>query len=206
MIFVFVLVLMADLYERAAKRFGDKVGIDWPGKLEEAYNLDPLPEEFRQKVLRRRYPIFAPKIEEVERHKMPDNWKTYLLAIDPGRDKCGIALLTDAGEIAAKSICKRDRFEDVVKELMGEYKPSRVAVGDGTGSSEIIKILEGMVGEKVAVVKEKGTTLEARELAWREQPPKGYRWLPKIFWPDPADLDAWAAVVIGRRFLERDRP
>ena len=133
---------------------------------------------------------------------MPDQTKTYLLAIDPGRDKCGVAVLDSNGEVAAKSKCKRERFEEVVKKLMEEYKPSRAAVGDGTGSGEIIKLVEGLMPGKVTVVKEKGTTLEAREMAWKEKGSRGMRWLPKIFWKDPEDLDAWAAVVIGRRNLK----
>jgi RNase H-fold protein (predicted Holliday junction resolvase) len=133
---------------------------------------------------------------------MPDARGEYLLAVDPGRDKCGLAVLNISGDVVGKAIADRDELDDAVRGLIDEFNPVRIAVGDGTGSLEVREALGKISDLEITVVSERDTTLEARELAWRERPPRGlWRFLPKIFWPTPTELDAWAAVVIGRRAL-----
>ena len=133
---------------------------------------------------------------------MVNNAHQILLAIDPGRDKCGLAVLDASGKVLAKLVCPAPELKKCLDSLCAEHKPNRIAIGDGTGSDEVVKVVESATSLKASVVPERGTTLEARELAWRENPPSGiWRILPRLFWPTPRDLDAWSAVVIGRRAL-----
>jgi len=128
--------------------------------------------------------------------------KPFLLAVDPGSDKIGIAVLTRDGEIIEKSVIPRTEFAQSVSDLITRHKPETFAVGDSTFSKFAYDALSAVVKKEVLKVSEHGSTLEARDLAWKENRPGGlYRILPKIFWPTPSGLDAWAAVVIGRRAL-----
>ena len=128
--------------------------------------------------------------------------KPFLLAVDPGRDKIGIAVLTRDGEIIEKSVIPRTEFAQSVSELINRHNPDAFAVGDSTFSKFAYDALCAVVKKEVLKVPERGSTLQARDLAWKEIPPGGlYRILPRIFWPTPSGLDAWAAVVIGRRAL-----
>jgi RNase H-fold protein (predicted Holliday junction resolvase) len=134
---------------------------------------------------------------------MPDPL-TYLLAIDPGRDKCGLAVLTSDGGVVQKLTVKIDEVADKIARFIDAYDPISVCIGDGTGSGNIRKLISGLYKGTVSTVPERGTTLEARELAWKDSPPKGlWKLVPHIFWPTPPNLDAWAAVVIGRRFQNK---
>ena len=55
----------------------------------------------------------------------------------------------------------------------------------------------------VAVVEEAHSTEEARTLYWQENPPKGLKKLiPLGMLVPPVPLDAYAAVILVRRFLE----
>ncbi len=127
----------------------------------------------------------------------------HLLAFDPGRNKCGIAVLRFDGSIVEKTVISRADLQKATVDFIGRYRPDSVAVGDGTGSDEVGKTVESLAPGTVMRIGEKGTTLEARDLAWRLNPPGGiWQVIPKLFWPMPSDLDAWAAVVIGRRALE----
>jgi RNase H-fold protein (predicted Holliday junction resolvase) len=134
---------------------------------------------------------------------MPD-LPQHILAIDPGRYKCGLAILTSDCGVVQKLTVKIDEVANKIADLIGTYNPTSVCIGDGTGSGNIVRLVGGLYMGTVSMVPERGTTLEARELSWLDSPPKGlYRLLPHIFWPTPKDLDAWAAVVIGRRYLSK---
>ncbi len=133
---------------------------------------------------------------------MPSTEKIHVLAIDPGRDKIGLAVLSARGDIEEKLVVFRGEFEHALRRTIGEYSIDRIVIGGGTGSDWVKEQLERHGVESVIEVGEEGTTLEARELAWKENPPSGlWKLLPKLFRPTPRDMDAWAAVVIGRRAI-----
>jgi hypothetical protein len=128
----------------------------------------------------------------------------YILAIDPGRAKCGLAVLDYDGNVIQKMVLPVEETLTAIALFVQQYTLSQILIGDGTGSDAIVKQAEQLLPGHISTVREKGTTLEARELAWMENPPGGiWRFLPTIFWPAPRDLDAWAAVVIGRRALSK---
>jgi len=129
----------------------------------------------------------------------------YILAIDPGRDKLGLAVLNSDGEVLSMETVIRSRFSERIGFLLNEYKPEHVVLGSGTGSDWVNDVMSSLDVAEVAKLDEAGSTLEARELAWKENPPRGiWKIVPRLFWPIPPDVDGWAAVVIGRRWL-RDR-
>ena len=135
--------------------------------------------------------------------RMSSNAENFILAIDPGRDKCGLAVLGGDGRILFKAIAANGDFRQALHELIILYRPVKIALGDGTGSGDIKSIAKELYQGSVVSVPEKDSTLEARDLAWESHPPTGIvKFLPKVFWPVPDELDAWAAVVIGRRALD----
>jgi hypothetical protein len=137
---------------------------------------------------------------------MANDIKAYLLAIDPGRCKCGIAVFKRDCSVIYRANMPTENAQAVLVEIIDRFHPGLIAVGNGTGSDTLCSMVKELEGIELIVVPEKNTTLEARELAWQENPPGGiFRILPKIFWPNPSDLDSWAAVVIGRRALDGKR-
>ncbi len=133
----------------------------------------------------------------------PADTGSCILAIDPGREKLGLAVLDTSGRVMEKSVISRTHFSNAIAGLIEMHKPSMFAVGDGTGSEWVYEVLSSLDKGQVELVPERGTTLEAREMAWRANPPGGFwKILPKLFWPTPEDIDAWAAVVIGMRALK----
>lgn len=126
-----------------------------------------------------------------------------IVGIDPGKEKCGVAVVRVDGEVISKTTVHAERVADAVAALAAEHTVELVALGDGTGWEEVSKRVKERYTGKLLSVSEKGTSLEARELAWREHPPPFvFRLFPKLFWPTPKDLDSWAAVVIARRAIE----
>lgn len=130
-----------------------------------------------------------------------------IIAIDPGSDKCGIAVLAMTGIIIFRRTAARSDIEQILRELHLRYEPEKYSVGDGTNSAMISKMVEKISGVKPDMIPERDSTLEGRSLAWDVNPPGGiFRILPRIFWPLPKDIDSWAAVVIGRRSLQQLTP
>ena len=126
-----------------------------------------------------------------------------LAAIDPGRDKCGFALLNSDGSVVRKSIVPTENLLDALAEATTEYEVTHIVLGNGTTS----KKMRGLIGERlphipVNVVDEYKTTELARRDYFAENPPKGWRrLLPLSMQTPPVPVDDFAAVRLGRKFL-----
>ena len=146
-----------------------------------------------------------------------------VLGIDPGRDKVGWALVNYDGDLFSSGIClvaEQELFLAALASGHWEYELSPwltekkttlcvsqpgelsfVAVGNGTGSPEAVRLLERL-GIRIVVVDESGTTLEARELYWGLHAPTWpQRCLPRVMWFPPRPLDDLAAWAIAKRSL-----
>jgi hypothetical protein len=77
-------------------------------------------------------------------------------------------------------------------------------LGNGTNSRNIGESVKRVLNDvMVTVVEEAHSTEEARTLYWQENPPKGLKKLiPLGMLVPPVPLDAYAAVILVRRFLE----
>ena len=123
-----------------------------------------------------------------------------VLAIDPGRDKCGIAVLSPQGDVLLHEIVPTGALETRVSELAAEYAP-RIIMGDGTTSAAAKARIEAQAGA-VILVDEYRTREEGRRLYWAENPPRGWRRLvPRGLLTPTVPVDDFAAVALARRFL-----
>ena len=80
-----------------------------------------------------------------------------------------------------------------------------VLVGDGTGSGAVVEQLRAR-GLEPTLVDERGTTLAARELYFRDHPPRGLsRLLPPGMRAPHRPIDDYAAYAIALRWLGTPR-
>jgi hypothetical protein len=80
-----------------------------------------------------------------------------------------------------------------------------VLVGDGTGSGAVVERLRAR-GLEPTLVDESGTTLAARELYFRDHPPRGLsRLLPRGMRAPGRPIDDYAAYAIALRWLGAPR-
>ena len=128
-----------------------------------------------------------------------------ILAVDPGRDKCGVAVLDADGNIILHRVIATGELESCIRALCQEEAPSRLVIGDGTTSRGAKERLHAALPEMpVETVDEYRTTDEAKLLYWELNPPSGIkRLLPVTMLTPPCPVDDLAAVVLGRRFLAR---
>lgn len=126
-----------------------------------------------------------------------------IIAIDPGREKCGIAVLT----IYKKTILhKIVRTSELLKEIaccQEKYMIDTAAIGNGTTSRDVqTKLKKENPLLKLNIVNEYRTTDEAKKRYWQENPPKGIkRLIPRGMLVPPVPVDDFAAVIIGEKYL-----
>jgi RNase H-fold protein (predicted Holliday junction resolvase) len=129
-----------------------------------------------------------------------------VLAIDPGRDKCGIAVgeLKDGQVmVIARCIIRPQEVAATATRLMAQYKIEIIVLGDSTTSQLMAETLRMALPDTSLVsVSETGSTLEARALYWEAHPPRGWRKVvPLTLQEPPEPVDDFAAVVLARRYF-----
>lgn len=128
----------------------------------------------------------------------------FYLGVDPGRSKTGLALVDGAGEILALHIAESQNIENEILNFTKGNCPAQVVLGNGTNSAIIGQAVQKVLPEaEIVIVEEAHSTEEARSLYWQENPPKGFKkFVPLGMLVPPIPLDAYAAVILVRRFLE----
>ena len=126
------------------------------------------------------------------------------LGIDPGRSKTGLALVDEARKIVKLRIAESQNIDNEIVEFIKNSCPVQIVLGNGTNSRNIGESVKRVLNDvMVTVVEEAHSTEEARNLYWQENPPKGLKKLiPLGMLVPPVPLDAYAAVILVRRFLE----
>lgn len=125
-----------------------------------------------------------------------------LLAIDPGRQKCGLAVGEDQ-VILARAIVPAVGVVETVRDWARRYTVDRILVGDRTGAEAIRdQLTNAFPSLPIIPVSEKDTTLQARRRYFADHPPRGWRrLLPLSMQVPPEPYDDYAAVVILERYL-----
>ena len=133
---------------------------------------------------------------------------TRVVALDPGRSKCGLLLADTATNtvLQGRVIPSTEVLEQLrawMEEAQGtSAQIDELVIGDGTSSTIWQQQLPSSL--KVRVVDETGTTLRARERYWQLWPSQGWkRLLPAGLRIPSGDLDAIAALVILEDYLDR---
>ncbi|MCX5726180.1 MAG: resolvase [Candidatus Saganbacteria bacterium] len=128
-----------------------------------------------------------------------------ILAIDPGKDKCGIAVISDGKTVLEKKVIPTITLKNIVSDTLKRFEIETIVLGSGTHSKIVKKELAGL-NRRIVLFPEKFTTLDARKRYWAENPPKGLLVLvPEGLRLPPRPYDDYAAVLLGERFLENPR-
>jgi len=85
---------------------------------------------------------------------------TVILSIDPGTEKCGIALLNLKGEVLNQLILPFNELEPFIKKITEMHSPMKVAIGNSTGCKRVIQIMNQMK-INYEIIEERYSSLEA---------------------------------------------
>jgi RNase H-fold protein (predicted Holliday junction resolvase) len=126
-----------------------------------------------------------------------------IAALDPGRDKCGFAVLDEDGRVLSQRVIQTQNLIAEITTAKATYGFSRLVMGNGTTSKEARQRLSEVPALEILVRDEYRTTEMAKGEYWKANPPKGWRrLLPVTMQVPPVPVDDFVAVILGRRYLK----
>ena len=122
---------------------------------------------------------------------------TKVISIDPGRSKCGLVL----AELSEKKVyqaivLKSELLENYVRDLNTFEDISKIIIGNGTTSREIIKKVD-FLKKEIITFEERNTTYRAKERYFELFPNRNLKiFIPREFFILNKNLDAISALII----------
>lgn len=130
-----------------------------------------------------------------------------VLAIDPGRDKCGLAVVHRSQGLQHKTIIRTQELVSIVRQLVSTYHISDLVLGDGTTSGQAKSLVTGITTTEglpvtITVIDEYRSTDQARARYWQDNPPKGIRRLfPIGMQVPPLPVDDYVALILAEKYF-----
>ena len=131
-----------------------------------------------------------------------------VLAIDPGRAKCGLAVVTgpEFPRCLERLVVETERLTLTVAEIL-RRRPNtgKFLIGDATHSATLRRALEEMFPQvPLLTVNEHGTSARARMRFLQENPPRGWRrlLLPGLRSPE-ISYDDYAALLLAEDYFSK---
>lgn len=129
-----------------------------------------------------------------------------VLAVDPGRYKAGMAVVSKVHGTLLRCIVSADDCASRGRELAAAHGVHRIVVGDRTGSREAVRTLALSSGLEVITVDEHRSSMEARQRYLREHRGRGlYRFVPMGLRTPGEPFDDYVAEILAARYFERQR-
>ncbi|MDJ0797968.1 MAG: pre-16S rRNA-processing nuclease YqgF [Calothrix sp. MO_167.B12] len=129
-----------------------------------------------------------------------------ILGFDPGRDKCGVAVMGLDRQLYYHQVILAESAIATIDDLRQKFPISLMVMGDQTTSKTWQKQLKEKLLEplNIIMVDERYTTLEARDRYWQMYPPQGLlKLLPKGMRNPPRPIDDIVAILLIERYLNR---
>ena len=133
---------------------------------------------------------------------------TRVVAIDPGRDKCGVAVV-DAGQgTLHRQVAPTQQLLSIAQELLSRYECRTIVLGDQTSSAVARQSLQPLLDQNkiddIIFIDEHGSTETARSRYWQACPPTGWRCLiPRGLLVPPCAIDDFAAIILAERYFKK---
>jgi RNase H-fold protein (predicted Holliday junction resolvase) len=129
----------------------------------------------------------------------------YIIGFDPGRDKCGIAVVDAAAPhpVHYRQVISADQSLNELRTLLSRFEVHQILIGNQTGSKEWQAKIGGAFPElPLVVVNERHSSEEARKRYWDYYPAQGLNaLLPKGMRTPPTPYDDLVALVLIERYL-----
>ncbi|MGK7887229.1 MAG: pre-16S rRNA-processing nuclease YqgF [Crocosphaera sp.] len=127
-----------------------------------------------------------------------------ILGFDPGRDKCGVAITDDKGNIYYHQVVESSQAILTLNSLIEQFSVNLLVMGNQTTSKQWKKRLENelLLSIPIELIDERNSTLEARDRYWEMYPPQGLmRLLPQGMRNPPRPIDDIVAILLIERYF-----
>ena len=127
-----------------------------------------------------------------------------LLGFDPGRDKCGLAVMGSERQLLYHQVVPSQQAITTIQQLCQQFAIETIVMGDQTtAKSWKQKISSDLpMSVPIVLVDERYSSLEARDRYWQMYPPKGIqRLIPQGLREPPRPIDDIVAILLIERYL-----
>lgn len=127
-----------------------------------------------------------------------------ILGFDPGRDKCGIAIMNKNRTIYYHEVVLAQNAIATMQKLVTQFTVELVVMGNLTTAKSWQEQLQSSLKTiNIVLVDEKNSTLEARDRYWQMYPPQGLqKLLPQGLRLPPRPIDDIVAILLIERYLD----
>lgn len=129
-----------------------------------------------------------------------------ILGFDPGKDKCGIAIMTEVKELLYHQVIPSTQAIAILKSLVQKYQIKQIIMGDQTTSKKWQTLLTENLDPQILInlIDERNSSLEARDLYWEMYPAQGLQKLiPQGLRVPPRPIDDLVAILLIKRYLKK---
>jgi RNase H-fold protein (predicted Holliday junction resolvase) len=127
-----------------------------------------------------------------------------ILGLDPGRDKCGLAVIDSKKQLVYHQVVETIEAIAIIQQLCRQFTVDLIVMGDGTTSSNWREKIRtsGIQELPIITVDETNSTIEARDRYWLMYPPTGLqRLIPQGLRIPPRPVDDIVAILLIERYL-----
>ena len=127
-----------------------------------------------------------------------------ILGFDPGRDKCGVAVMNTDRSVVYHQVIESDRAIATMQELCQQFSVELIVMGDRTTAKSWHQQLKSNLATStpIVMVDENNSTLEARDRYWQIYPPTGLtKLIPRGMRVPPRPVDDIVAIILIERYL-----
>lgn len=126
-----------------------------------------------------------------------------ILAIDPGKNKSGIAVLERNSGIVFKGIFNFSSLKEELKKIIEAYRPEAVILGGGTYSKKNKQVIQEISNLNLIIIDEKYTTQLAKFKYFKDHPPRGFwKIIPLSLQVPKEPYDDYAAIIIAEKYFK----
>jgi RNase H-fold protein (predicted Holliday junction resolvase) len=129
-----------------------------------------------------------------------------ILGFDPGRDKCGVAVVGTDRSVSFHEVVPAAEAIATINSLGQQYDITQLVLGNQTTALQWRQQLEQNLTPPlpIAMIDERYSTLEARDRYWTMYPPKGLaRLIPQGMRDVPRPIDDIVAIILVERYLDQ---
>jgi RNase H-fold protein (predicted Holliday junction resolvase) len=131
------------------------------------------------------------------------NCNETILGFDPGKDKCGIAVIDGSRALLYHQVLLTAEVISQISDLSQQYNVSRVVMGDQTTAKQWQqKLTIAFPDLPISLVDERYSSLEARDRYWQMYPANFItKLIPQGMRQPPRPIDDLVAIILIERYL-----
>lgn len=126
-----------------------------------------------------------------------------ILGFDPGRDKCGLAVMGGNRQLLFHEVIAAKDAVPMAAQLIPQFEIQTLVMGNQTTAKDWKRRLQSQFPDlSLVMVDERNSSLEARDRYWQMYPPRGLqRLIPPGMRLPPRPVDDIVAILLIERYL-----